>query len=304
MIDVIIPVYNSGKNIARSLNSVLDQVNNKDINVYIVDDCSDEDYKDIFKHFKKYLNITYLRLEKNSGPGVARNLGLEKSKGEFVVFLDSDDEFYSKDSVQKLRDAIDGYDIVVGKMQQEIEDTTITKYHEGCLHGKMYRRSFLEENNIRFHDIRIKGGNAHEDNAFNELCFSCPGRMLFIPHITYRYRDVENSITNSENRVKSFKCYIKSMSWLFEQLEQKEEIKTEYVGRVIAKTMFYIYFNYSLFEKEYDFCFKESAFLKTMYDKYIQYVSEDKILEIYKVFDYPVIPKISFNDFMKKIDKI
>ena len=64
MIDIIIPVYNSGKNIARSLNSVLDQVNYKDINVYIVDDCSTEDYKDIINHFSKYLNITYLRLDR------------------------------------------------------------------------------------------------------------------------------------------------------------------------------------------------------------------------------------------------
>ena len=301
MIDIIIPVYNSGKNIARSLNSVLDQVNYKDICVYIVDDCSSEDYTDIINHFKKYLNITYLKLEKNSGPGVARNYGLDNSKSEYIVFLDSDDEFYSKDSVLKLYNSIEKYDVVFGKMQQEIKDQTIVKHHEGCLHGKMYRRSVLEKNHIRFHDIRIKGGNAHEDNAFNQLYLSCTHKVNYINDIIYKYKEVENSITQSENRLKSFQCYIKSMTWLFEQIEAKEHVENYYVGRVITSIIFYLYHNYLLYEEEYSFCFNELSILKQMYKKYTKYIFPADKLRIFKNFNYPVIPNITIDEFIDKI---
>ena len=225
MIDVIIPVYNSGKSIARTLNSVLDQINYQDICVTIVDDCSKEDYKDILNHFRKYFNIQYFRLDKNSGPGTARNFGLEKSKNDYVVFLDSDDEFFDKESVLKLYKSIDNCDIVFGQMLEEINGQKKIRMSENCLHGKMYRRSFLEDNHILFPTTRIKGGNAHEDNAFNQLCLSCTNKVKYLYTVIYRYKDTENSITNNENRIKSFKCFIKNMTWLFEQIEMRDKIQ-------------------------------------------------------------------------------
>ena len=250
MIDIIIPVYNAGKTLARTLNSVLEQVNSSDFCVYIVDDCSTDNYSYILRHFSKYLNITFLKTKKNGGPGPARNLALENSKNEYIVFLDSDDEFYRNDSVLTMLKAIDDYDMVFGQMYQVINGEDIYCHHEGCLHGKMYRRSFLEDKKIKFHSIRIKGGNAHEDNAFNQLYISCTNKVNYIDDVTYKYNDVESSITGSENRHKSFKCYIKSMDWLFKEIEKQKHIEKDYVGIVITCVMFYCYFNYLLEEKE------------------------------------------------------
>ena len=164
MIDIIIPVYNSDKTIGRTLDSVLDQVNSDDFNVYVIDDASEEDYTDIINYYSKYLKINYFKLDENGGPGVARQFALEHSNSKYIVFIDSDDAFYENDSVQKLYDNIDGYDMVVGQIYYEYFDEY--SHHNGCLHGKMYRRSLIEDNGIRFNDLR-----SHEDNAFNTQCY-------------------------------------------------------------------------------------------------------------------------------------
>ena len=142
MIDIIIPVYNSSKTICKTLNSILEQENNEDLIIYIIDDGSSETYDDVISFFSKFLNINYYKLDKNSGPGVARQFGLDKSSNEYIVFIDSDDTFYDTDSVLKLYNSIYNYDMVFGKMLEKRYNMNREVYHEGCMHGKMYRRCF------------------------------------------------------------------------------------------------------------------------------------------------------------------
>lgn len=297
MIDVIIPVYNSGKNIGKTLNSLLSQVNYKDLCIYIIDDCSSEDYTDILNHYKKYLNITYHKLDKNSGPGIARNYGLEHSNNEYVVFLDSDDEFYKNDSISTLLKNIENYDMVLGKIQQMINDNYIVRFHEGCLHGKMYRRSFLEKNNIKFPAIRT-----HEDNVFNRLCLAFTNNINMIDDIIYRYNDTENSITNTESRIISFKCYILAMNYLFDEIKKHDEVNLERVGETIFSVMMSLYHNYLLHKDEYEFCFKELSYLKNMYNEYNTCIDDSRKLRIFKNFNYPVKPDMTFYEFINKIE--
>lgn len=68
MLDIIIPAYNSHSTIEKTLFSISIQKNIKDINVYIVNDCSIKDYKKEITYFKKFMNITELKLDKNCGP--------------------------------------------------------------------------------------------------------------------------------------------------------------------------------------------------------------------------------------------
>ena len=63
MIDIIIPVYNSGKTICKTLNSILEQDNKDDIVVYIIDDASTEEYDEVISFYSKYINIKYHKLE-------------------------------------------------------------------------------------------------------------------------------------------------------------------------------------------------------------------------------------------------
>lgn len=110
MVSVIIPSYNREKTIKRAVESVLNQTY-KDIEVIVVDDCSSDKTIEILTSIKDK-RFSYYKLDKNSGACVARNLGIEKAKGEFIAFQDSDDEWLS-DKLEKQMKAFDNKDIDV-----------------------------------------------------------------------------------------------------------------------------------------------------------------------------------------------
>lgn len=89
LVSVIIPTYNRPDFLRRAIASVRAQ---EGINyeIIIVDDASDED---LSSEFASAPDVTYLRNKKNRGGSFSRNRGLEVAKGEYVNFLDDDDEF-------------------------------------------------------------------------------------------------------------------------------------------------------------------------------------------------------------------
>ena len=186
-IDIIIPVYNSKKYLSKALDSILSQTF-KDIKIYIVDDCSSEDYMDILSKYNT-LDIFYLKLDNNLGPGVARKIGLEQSYGNYVIFLDSDDVFYDDKSIEILYKAIEDADVVTSKIYEESEKQVFENDNIG-LHGKIYKREFLEKFNITFSDARL-----NEDSFFNALCELYGAHYNNISDFTYIWCDNPNSIT-------------------------------------------------------------------------------------------------------------
>lgn len=87
LISIVIPYYNRQVKLQRALDSIYNQTYT-DFEIIIVDDNSKE-----ILHFEQE-NITYIRNIKNLGPGASRNNGLKKAKGDYVVFLDSDDYWH------------------------------------------------------------------------------------------------------------------------------------------------------------------------------------------------------------------
>jgi glycosyltransferase involved in cell wall biosynthesis len=95
-ISVIIPTYNRAHLLPRAIKSVLAQ-SFKDFELIIVDDASTDNSHEIVKNFKeKDKRIKYLKHNKNSGgPPKPKNTGIKISKGKYIAFLDSDDEWFS-----------------------------------------------------------------------------------------------------------------------------------------------------------------------------------------------------------------
>ncbi len=90
-ISIIIPVYKVEKYLARCLDSVIAQTFT-DFEAILIDDCSPDNSGAICDEYaKKDSRIKVIHREKNGGASVARNLGLEKSQGEYIAFVDSDD---------------------------------------------------------------------------------------------------------------------------------------------------------------------------------------------------------------------
>ena len=94
IISVIITAYNAENSIKRAINSVLNTPEYEAIEIVVVDDCSkDNTYNEVKELVSRYRNVRLLQMEKNSGgPSGPRNLGVSKATGEYITFLDDDDE--------------------------------------------------------------------------------------------------------------------------------------------------------------------------------------------------------------------
>ena len=195
-LDIIIPTYKDKDGLRRSLRSIPD---NPFINIIVIDDCSDLNYDDILK---QYPNIHLYYLNKNSGPGIARQYGIEQGCGTYITFLDSGDYFY-EGGAQAILNQIQkntyiklyNWSYVYEKgnvLCDKISDKTI---------GKTYKRSFIEMYNIHFCE---QGSYANEDLGFNRACkiilhqlqlyhFSPMETLIKIP-VFYEHYD-KNSLT-------------------------------------------------------------------------------------------------------------
>ena len=90
-VSIITPLHNSSKFISETIQSVLNQTY-RDWEMIIVDDCSTDDSAEIVESFaEKDERIKLYHLKVNSGAAVARNTAIEKAKGRYIAFLDSDD---------------------------------------------------------------------------------------------------------------------------------------------------------------------------------------------------------------------
>ena len=89
LVSIIMPSYNTGKFIEKTINSVINQTYNN-WELIIVDDCSNDNTDEIVKSINDS-RIVYLKNERNSGAAVSRNKALKEAKGRWIAFLDSDD---------------------------------------------------------------------------------------------------------------------------------------------------------------------------------------------------------------------
>lgn len=90
MISFIVPVYNSAKTIENTLQTILNQKSNIKFEVVVVDDGSSDNIDEVMEKYKLEPKIKFYKKE-NSGVADTRNFGVEKAKGEYIIFVDSDD---------------------------------------------------------------------------------------------------------------------------------------------------------------------------------------------------------------------
>ena len=97
LVSVIVPTYNCDRYIVEAIESVLEQ-NYQNKEIIVVDDGSTDNTEQVIK---PYLNTVRYFYQKNQGSSVARNHGIEKSKGDFIAFLDADDFFLDKNKLEE-----------------------------------------------------------------------------------------------------------------------------------------------------------------------------------------------------------
>lgn len=99
LVSVIMPSYNTGKYIAETIASVINQTY-QNWELLIVDDCSTDNTDEIVKFFLEDQRIRYIKNDRNRGAAVSRNRALREARGRWVAFLDSDD-LWEKSKLEK-----------------------------------------------------------------------------------------------------------------------------------------------------------------------------------------------------------
>ena len=272
MIDVIIPAYNAHETIERTLYSIAYQRNSEDLNVYIINDNSIKDYSKEIDFFKDFINIKELKLNENKGPGYARQYGLDQSNSEYVVFIDSDDIFATPLSIITLYKMIEqeSLDVVFSTFLEETREHKFNTFVNDtvALHGKIYRRKFLEDNNIRFPNYY-----AEEDNAFNHLVLLYNPKMNIVNEKTYIWMNNENSLTRKENyRENSIYNYSKSMLYALE-CGVKGKCSEENLASLSYESLLTIYYGFDFLNKNKELI-KNIKKIKEIYDDYILEISD------------------------------
>lgn len=86
---IIIPVYNRPEELSELLESLSIQSYDKEFEIIVIEDGSARPAKDVIDNFQQSLSISYL-IKQNSGPGLSRNYGMQRSTGNYFIILDSD----------------------------------------------------------------------------------------------------------------------------------------------------------------------------------------------------------------------
>lgn len=154
VLSIIVPVYNTAKQLRRCLDSIVPQLNNK-VEVILVNDGSTDNSKDIICDYIDHYNQFRLYDKPNEGVSAARNIGLKVASGKYVTFLDSDD-YVEPDYMRKIIENIH-------KMEQDELDLMIFGFYrkvgENCrvnlpdAKGNIIKEIFTQKYNAPWNKI-------------------------------------------------------------------------------------------------------------------------------------------------------
>jgi len=206
-LSIIVPIYNVEKFLHKCLKSIQDQTF-KDFEVLCIDDGSTDNSREITESFITTDSRFRLYSKANSGYGNTMNLGLSKCSGEYVGIIESDD-FIESSMFEVLYNAAKESDLEVVKCDfsyywsnpEKVVPSNSLKQKNvfdiiPSIWSSIYKRSFLEENNIKFLETP---GASFQDTGFNFKVWNCAKKYKLIPQnlVFYRQDNVNSSIKSS-----------------------------------------------------------------------------------------------------------
>ena len=202
-VSVIIPFYKTEAYAVQCIESVLSQQTDFRMETILVDDGSPDGCGEILDSYADRENVVVIH-QKNQGVSVARNIGIAAARGEYLVFLDSDD-YLANGAIQALMNAARAHDadMVEGSHQTiTLEGEHISDYIKtsavgeqgagmfGYPCGKVLRRSL-------FQNVCFPAGHWYEDCIIATLIFPLSRTTVTIPELILYYRQNPNGQTKS-----------------------------------------------------------------------------------------------------------
>ena len=251
-ISVIVPAYNSENFISETLDCLLSQ-SLKDIQIIVVNDGStDGTDKIINAYAEKNANILPV-FQENAGVSAARNNGIDRAEGEYILFLDSDD-LLGKDALEQMCNALDETQADIALCRVEsfgiscasnpivdslVRDKSISCYDKRLLwnflvSNKCYRAKTLKESGVRFPEMKYS-----EDGAFfMQYVHTAKPKITGVENAVFRYRRHTLSVTHKVN-VALLQDFSKSMDMIYSCAENNfsgsAKEKEDYLQEILFK---------------------------------------------------------------------
>ena len=323
-ISIIIPVYNAEKFLNKCLDSVVNQTY-KNIEIICVNDGSKDDSLKILREYQKKDSRIIIIDKKNEGVSEARNVGIRKSTGEYITFIDSDDwielntieilynallkedvdvvrgNYFTNSSYEKVENSGKLYELENKKVLTS-DDDFIEKVINKLLNGRLPCYTVLlliKKEKLLKTNLFDKGIVYMEDTIFYNKLMNEIESIYFLQMPTYHY------LINQESCTKSSEYYVRNMYNLlevhklivkninddkFKEKEERTKIITTQISNKIANYFFLMYLSGD----------KSNEELKKIIDELI---NNEYLYKLFESVEYGILSKhlvVSIKLIMKK----
>ena len=318
-LSIIMPAYNAERTIRMAINSVT-QILNNNVELIVVDDGSTDDTAVICSTYQeKYPSIKIIKIL-NGGVSNARNIGVDNACGEYIMFIDSDDEnlLNNRDleilnrnpefvlfshSVKK----ITGKEMIIGNNNICIRVGELSQYIVenydlfSSPWAKIYKRKLIVQNKLRF-IINQKYG---EDTSFVFSYLSTIKSNIDVSNIvSYRYYLYSNSASGFRSYHKEMNLYLYNILNSYLKLDASSDCVEKMANYLFDKAImhYYLHNNFKNFKSNYlktYGVFKDFINVRTISDEVLKYVFPVNDKNIRKMYMSNIIYKVK--NYIKRI---
>lgn len=278
LISIIVPMYNVENFIERCIQSVINQTRSN-WELILINDGSNDGTEDICNKFISDKRIHLYNNEVNNGVSYSRNIGIEKSNGKWITFLDADDEF-KNDYIENATKIIDrdDCDIIIGEVDSSLgqkyfvkKDVMYTPQNKinlirniitnennnenydskmlGYAGGKLYKKTVI--NNIKF-SVNIK---FKEDMIFNLQAFINSENILITKDLSYHY--IVNTRSGSFKYINSYINEIEKFKDILEKINNDNSLNLKSEIYICMITMYMKWLKADIMHKDSSLTKKE-----------------------------------------------
>ena len=245
-VSVVVPVYNVEQYFGACLDSLINQTL-QDIEIVCINDCSTDNSLSILKEYAQKDNrIKIINQEVNQGQGVGRNIAIEAATGEYIMFCDPDDWFElcaCEDAYRQIKNNnndivfFNVYNYSENKDYGKIDSRRLSRFWgytneknlrlkdiekpfivTGEIWYKIYKTSFLKENNIKF-----SNGKFGEDGQFTIGALLKADTVSVLNKVLYNYRVARQDSSSGANDIGKFELYLNEKRSNYQMIMESED---------------------------------------------------------------------------------
>lgn len=313
LLSIIIVVYNTEPYLKKCLDSVLVNIPSKTEIIIINDGSRDNSQKIILEYQKKYKDIVFGFKKKNGGLSSAKNYGLKKARGRYVIFLDSDDFVAPNMYLTLLKKGLmENADVVYSDMYELYDNGEKISF---CMQNPEREDPFLKLidtpmmatscNKIckkdLFQGLSFPEGLVNEDVAITPVILARAKKICYVDSTFYYYLQRAGSIQNSGFQEKRFAIF-DTAKLCFHELEKQhlpyqEEIKGSIYTHQILGILLFIFPNLPKKDR-----MKFMEIFCTRLKEFDDFMTNPYVLEYVSLYHLPKLLSYLENSSLKKLD--